>query len=268
MPYAQARPSDWSHWTKAQRGSWNRRNYVAKAGQRPRSLEQRALARRGRELRNRNPRHHFIHGEGVKLHARLKNRADRERRERDEARAPTVRLMAYKKANPRYAFLNMKDLMARRRGRPIAYPVKVRRNPFTETEVRTVVREFKRKYGGQALGWAKDAASLQHRGSDAERMYSKVVVALRDGLYAHSNPKNDGSPTRGERHARRQQEYHRKHPVVARVDRRVADIEARMACVRDQLRATDDDATAERLTAELTALAASKRSNPARRRRR
>jgi hypothetical protein len=234
-PYAQARPHDWSSWTKAQRGSWNRRNYIAKVGDKPRSLEQRAATRLARG----NPRHLFIHGHGVRLHARLQHRAERERRERERSRATTARLTVYKKANP-----------------------------FTEGEVGVVVREFKRKYGGQALGWAKDAAALQHRGSDAERMYNKVVVRLRDETYAHRNPKNDGSPTRGEKHARRHREYRKKHPAVIRVDRRVVEIDARMACVRDQLRATDDDAVADRLTQELTALAASKRSNPSRRRRR
>lgn len=241
-PYAEPLPSDWSRWTKAQRKAWRRRTFISRPGEKPRSLAQRALARRGRELARRNPRETFDHFDIVKYYARKKGREDRQRRDEQKSRAITQRLPVYRKANP-----------------------------FTEGEVRTVVKEFKRKYGGQALGWAKDAASLQHRGSESERMYSKVVVALRDGLYAHSNPKNDGSPTRGERHARRAKEWARKHPKTARVERvdpRLADIEARMACVRDQLRATEDDAVAERLTQELTALAASKRSNPARRRRR
>lgn len=235
-PYAQARPADWSDWSPAQRSSWRRRNWIARACEKPRSLEQRAAIRRAR-----NPRHKFVHFAEVKYLAKTINRERRVRRDHAKATAKTDRLPAYRKSNP-----------------------------FSEGEIGHVVREFKRKYGGQALGWAKDAAALQHRGSHEERMYNKVVVALRDDLYARSNPKRDGSLTRGEKRSRNQKTYRTDHPLApARLSARLMEIDAMMETIRAQLRFTDNETVADRLTKELQALAAEKkRSNPARRSRR
>jgi hypothetical protein len=121
-PYAAPTPADWSSWRPNERASWRRRNWIARAGGTPRSFEQRVAARRLREVRGRrNPRHPFIAGNLVHLHARWENQERREREARwSEAkkRAITGRLPAIPtKRNPRYQFIDKAEMYGRARRR-------------------------------------------------------------------------------------------------------------------------------------------------------
>ncbi len=66
---------------------------------------------------------------------------------------------------------------------------KRRANPMGLRAVDALVSLCKRKYGGQAAGWAADFAEVCRRGTPQKRLWAQVAQALKRQMYANPRPK-------------------------------------------------------------------------------